>query len=182
MALPGKQSRSISQTSDRTANKHQVDSRLKRLDHYANLLDSKFQIPGTSIRFGWDGIIGLIPGIGDFLTFAFSTGILVEAKVAGAPFALILRMLLNLLIEFILGSIPFIGDAFDVLWKANIKNVELLRKHLNQQAGLQFTPKQNLGRRLLYYTMALAVLSTLFYLMWMGSQALIAEMSGFLTE
>ncbi|GAA5317478.1 MAG: hypothetical protein AseanaTS_26830 [Candidatus Pelagadaptatus aseana] len=104
-----------------------------RLDNYASLLDNKFRIPGTNIRFGWDALLGLIPGIGDTMTLLFSAVILIEAKRIGAPRALLAKMAANMGIEWLVGMIPVLGDAFDVYWKANIRNMDLLKDHLAAQ-------------------------------------------------
>ncbi|MCU0893613.1 MAG: DUF4112 domain-containing protein [Rhodospirillales bacterium] len=105
-------------------------ARIRRLERLAGLLDSRFRIPGTSFRFGWDGIIGLIPGIGDAAGAACSAYIVVEAARLGAPRHVILRMLANMGIDAALGLIPLVGDLFDAGYKANRRNVELLLRHL----------------------------------------------------
>lgn len=94
---------------------------------FAELLDSKFRIPSTDIRFGIDPIIGLIPGIGDWIGGLASLYFLVYASMLSAKTAVLLRMLANILLDIIIGSIPLLGEIFDVGWKANIKNAELLQ-------------------------------------------------------
>src|SRR5580704_2344487 len=96
----------------------------------ARLMDSLFAIPGTRIRFGLDAIIGLIPGLGDTLTSFVSIYILKVAGRCGVPRVTLLRMALNIAIDYVGGIVPFVGDAFDVYWKANLKNVELLQRHM----------------------------------------------------
>lgn len=103
--------------------------RLARLDALANLLDTAFVLPGTNIRFGFDAMIGLVPGIGDAITTLISLYIVREARELGAPRHLIARMLANVALDGIAGAVPFLGDAFDVMWRANRRNVALLRKH-----------------------------------------------------
>lgn len=93
---------------------------------FAELLDSRFTIPGTKISFGIDPIIGLIPGIGDWLGGVASLYFLVHAVILGARVTIILRMLLNILMDIIIGAIPVMGEIFDVGWKANLKNARLL--------------------------------------------------------
>lgn len=107
-----------------------ADARLKRLDRLASLLDDRFRIPGTRIRFGLDPLIGLIPGVGDAVALGGSLWLIAEARAAGAPIGLILRMVWNSLIDAVLGAIPLIGDLFDLANKANRRNLELLRRHL----------------------------------------------------
>jgi NAD/NADP transhydrogenase beta subunit len=102
----------------------------ENLDLLSRLLDSWFRIPGTSIRFGLDGIIGLVPGIGDILAGLASCIIIVAAWVRGAAYVTIARMLVNLALDVIIGTVPFLGDAFDIAWKANRRNYALLTRHL----------------------------------------------------
>ncbi len=104
----------------------------ENLDLLSRVLDSWFRIPGTSIRFGIDGIIGLVPGIGDILAGLASCVIVFAAWARGAPYVTIARMLANVAIDVIIGAIPFLGDAFDVAWKANRRNYALLMRHIEQ--------------------------------------------------
>jgi hypothetical protein len=101
-----------------------------KLELLAALMDSAFEIPGTNIRFGLDAIIGLIPGLGDTLTSFVSLYILKAASQAGVPRITLLRMATNIGIDYIVGIVPVAGDLFDVYWKANLRNVELLRRHI----------------------------------------------------
>jgi hypothetical protein len=107
---------------------------LERLEWLANFMDTALVIPGTGIRFGADAIIGLWPGVGDAIGTGISAIIVAEAYRLGAPGHLIARMVTNIAIDGFVGSIPVLGDAFDVLWRANRKNVALLREHL-EDAG-----------------------------------------------
>ena len=103
---------------------------LERLDWLANFMDTALVIPGTGIRFGADAIIGLWPVVGDAIGAGISAIIVAEAYRLGAPGHLVARMVANIAIDGFVGSIPLFGDAFDVLWRANRKNVALLREHL----------------------------------------------------
>ncbi len=96
----------------------------------ANLLDRAFRVPGTSWRFGFDAIIGLVPGIGDITTAAIGAYGLVVAQQLGAPASIQLRMLWNLFVDAAVGAIPVAGDAFDFAFKANLRNVRLLESWL----------------------------------------------------
>jgi hypothetical protein len=96
----------------------------------ARLMDSVFSIPGTRIRFGLDAIIGLIPGLGDTLTSFVSLYILKFASRCGVPRVTLVRMSMNIAIDYVAGSVPLVGDVFDVCWKANLKNVELLQRYM----------------------------------------------------
>jgi Domain of unknown function (DUF4112) len=108
--------------------------RIARLEALANLLDTAFIFPGTNVRFGFDAIIGLVPGIGDAITTVISLYIVREARALGVPRHVIARMLGNVALDGVVGAIPFLGDAFDVMWRANRRNMALLRKHLDREA------------------------------------------------
>lgn len=95
-------------------------------EHLARWMDSKFVIPGTRIRFGLDALIGLIPGLGDWLTGIISFYFVIIAVKMGGGSAILLRMFFNILLDITVGSIPLVGDLFDVSWKANLKNARLL--------------------------------------------------------
>ena len=105
------------------------EQRFARLDALAKLLDVAFILPGTNIRYGIDGIIGLIPVIGDLITTAISLWLVREARALGAPWYLTARMLGNVAVDGVVGIVPFVGDAFDVAFRANRRNVALLRDH-----------------------------------------------------
>lgn len=95
----------------------------------SRLLDSSFVVPGLGIRIGLDPIIGLIPGIGDLVSPIFALVILVQARQLGLPRVVQARMILNVAIDAIVGAVPVLGDLFDVLWKANDRNMDLLERH-----------------------------------------------------
>ena len=105
---------------------------LERLDFLATLLDSAVLIPGTKIRFGADAVIGLVPGIGDAITTALSAWIVYEAHRLGMPRHLLVRMIGNVAIDGLFGAVPLVGDLFDVMWRANKRNMRLLRQHLER--------------------------------------------------
>jgi hypothetical protein len=109
------------------------DQRLARLDAVAKLLDVAFILPGTNIRYGIDGIIGLIPVVGDIIATALSLWLVREARALGAPWHVTARMLGNVAIQGVVGAVPVAGDAFDVLFRANIRNVRLLRRWIDKQ-------------------------------------------------
>ena len=102
----------------------------ENLDLLSRVLDSWFRIPGTSIRFGIDGIIGLVPGVGDILAGLASCIIILAAWARGAPYVTVARMLVNLALDVIIGTVPLFGDIFDIAWKANRRNYALLMRHL----------------------------------------------------
>jgi hypothetical protein len=109
------------------------EQRLARLDAVAKLLDIAFILPGTNIRYGIDGIIGLIPVVGDIIATALSLWLVREARALGAPWHVTARMLGNVAIQGIVGTVPVAGDAFDVLFRANMRNARMLRRWLDRQ-------------------------------------------------
>ena len=108
-----------------------VASRIRRVRVLAKLLDNSISIPGTRFKFGFDAIIGLIPGVGDVLGAILSGYIVLEAARAEVPPFTLARMLVNVGIDTLLGSIPAAGDLFDAVWKSNLMNVALLEQHLS---------------------------------------------------
>ncbi len=103
---------------------------LHRLETLAGWLDDRFVIPGTSIRFGLDPVFGLIPGIGDSATAALTLYMILVARSFRLPVRIQAAMLGNLLLDWLVGSVPLLGDLFDIGFKANRRNLELLRRHL----------------------------------------------------
>jgi len=109
------------------------EQRLVRLDALAKLLDVAFILPGTNIRYGIDGLIGLIPVIGDLITTAISLWLVREARALGAPWHITARMLANVAVDGVVGMVPLAGDAFDVMFRANVRNVRLLKRWMDKQ-------------------------------------------------
>jgi hypothetical protein len=99
------------------------------LDRLAWWLDSSIAVPGTRFRIGLDALIGLVPGIGDLVGTALSAYIVAAAARRGLPGSVLLRMALNVGVEAIVGIVPIAGDLFDAAWKANQRNVALLRQY-----------------------------------------------------
>ncbi len=97
---------------------------------FAYWLDAGIRVPGTNLRFGLDPILGLLPGVGDAAGAVLAGWILVEAVRLGASRATLLRIAGNVALDAGLGAVPFLGDAFDFAWKANLRNVALLERHL----------------------------------------------------
>ena len=112
------------------------EQRLARLDALAKLLDVAFIVPGTNVRYGIDGLIGLIPVIGDIITTAISLWLVREARALGAPWHLTMRMLGNVALDGVVGIVPLVGDAFDVMFRANVRNVKMLQRWLEKQPRL----------------------------------------------
>lgn len=105
---------------------------LRTLERIAALMDERFRIPGTGFRVGLDGLLGLIPGVGDAATALVSLYLLHQAHRLGARGPLLARMVGNVAVDALLGSVPVVGDLFDFGFKANRRNVELLRRHLQR--------------------------------------------------
>lgn len=103
---------------------------IENLDRLSTLLDSRFRIPGTPIRFGWDSILGLIPGAGDLASLGPSAYLIYKGYQLGARKRTIIRMTANTGLDFIVGAVPILGDVFDLAFKANNRNFALLRKEL----------------------------------------------------
>ena len=104
----------------------------KRQPHHQKLarwLDDRFTIPGTDIRFGLDPLISLIPGAGDWVAGLISGYFILLGARSDVPPAVLGRMGFNIILDVVIGSVPLLGDLFDVAWKANIKNAELLEEY-----------------------------------------------------
>jgi len=127
----------------------------ENLDILAHLLDDCFRIPGTQIRFGLDGIIGLVPAIGDVLAGLASCILIFAAWVRGVPYITLTRMAVNLALDVVIGAIPFLGDAFDIAWKANRRNYKLLVRHIEH-------PYRHTWRDWLFLATLLVVLIAVF--------------------
>lgn len=108
----------------------------QRLKKLAWLMDRSVPLPG-GLRIGLDGLLGLIPGVGDAVGGTISTWIIFQARRAGAPTSLIVRMLFNMFVDFLVGLVPFAGDLFDFAFKANVRNVRLLEQYLDQPQKVQ---------------------------------------------
>jgi Domain of unknown function (DUF4112) len=117
-----------------------VNARLRRVHRLSRLLDDWLRIPGTRYRIGLDGLIGLIPGLGDLIGMLLSAYILFEAIQLGVPTTLLLHMVGNIALETLVGAIPILGDIFDFAWKANRKNANLLDAHLRSSSGSRRFP------------------------------------------
>jgi len=119
------------------------------------LLDEAFRIPGTQFRFGLDGIIGLVPGLGDVLAGLLSAIIPIAAWARGVPYITLVRMATNLGIGVLVGTIPLFGDIFDVAWKPNRRNYRLLQRHLDQ-------PRRHTWRDWVFLSLLVAGLTLIF--------------------
>jgi hypothetical protein len=102
---------------------------LQSVEHLAKLMDSRFVIPGTSIRFGVDPIMSLIPVLGDLITFLISCMLIHTMYQRGASRNVVIKMILNSTLDTIIGAIPLVGTVFDVFYRSNNRNVRLLKEH-----------------------------------------------------
>ncbi|WP_227816210.1 DUF4112 domain-containing protein [Nitrogeniibacter aestuarii] len=116
-----------------------MDEELRKLDRLAWWMDAAFKVPGTKWRVGLDGLIGLIPGIGDLIAGGASAWIVAHAVRLGLPWHVVIRMAGNVALESLVGTIPVIGDLFDMGYKANQRNVAIMREAI--EAGAIGTPR-----------------------------------------
>src|SRR6185436_20710051 len=110
-----------------------TEESVSRLEALGRLMDGAFVLPGTNIRLGLDAIIGLVPVAGDVISGLVSSYLIWEARQLGAPKWLIARMMANTFLDTTLGAIPVLGDAFDILFRGNMKNMALLRRHMDKR-------------------------------------------------
>jgi hypothetical protein len=141
---------------------------METVRRWARLLDSEFRVPGTNIRFGWDPILGLVPGLGDLVGPLFAAVILLHAWKLRVPKVVMARMLVNAGVDAVLGFVPLVGDAVDVVWKANQRNVQLLERHAHPGSPAR-------AGDWIFVVVALALLAAIvavpiFLLVWLGRQ------------
>ena len=117
-----------------TSNEYIVPSKIKWLDNVSAFLDNKFRIPGTNTRFGLDFLMGLVPGVGDLVSFGVSSVLVLTMARYGASGRVILQMLWNIFLDTVVGAIPILGDIFDLYFKSNRRNFNLLREHYEEGA------------------------------------------------
>ena len=120
---------------------------LERIERIADLLDSRFTLPGTSVRFGLDSLIGLLPVIGDAAGLLASLYVWQRLSELELPKTTLTRMAANVALDAAVGTVPLLGDVFDVAFRANRKNVELARRALEKQGRIPMTidvtPRRN---------------------------------------
>ncbi|MGB3800235.1 MAG: DUF4112 domain-containing protein [Lewinella sp.] len=105
---------------------------LRWVDTFSRALDTKFRIPGTDIRFGLDFILGLVPGAGDLLSMGMSGTLVATMARHGASPRLVARMVVNIVLDAVVGSVPIIGNIFDLVYKANYRNAKLMREYYDE--------------------------------------------------
>ncbi|MDQ6635783.1 MAG: DUF4112 domain-containing protein [Gemmatimonadota bacterium] len=119
--------------------------RLRGARALAHVLDDGVRIPVIGVRFGLDPVIGLIPGLGDFAGAIMSGYVVLVGARLGAPRSVILRMLGNVAVDTVAGSVPLLGDLFDVGWKSNLRNVALLDRWIDQPARTRAGSRRAVG-------------------------------------
>lgn len=107
----------------------ELRARLEQLRAWQRLLDDAFRVPGTRIRFGWDPVIGLIPWAGDVVAALLGAVLIYHGHRMRLPGVVQLRLVLNVVIDLVLGAVPFVGDVVDMFWKSTTRNLALLERH-----------------------------------------------------
>lgn len=133
---------------------------LRWVDGYSRALDTKFRVPGTNIRFGADFLLGLVPGAGDMLSLALSGILILTMAKHGASFRLVMRMLGNVALDAIVGIVPVLGNVFDLFYKANYRNLELIREYYDEGKHTGSPWPVILGVLAVLGTIAVVVLAT----------------------
>jgi predicted aconitase with swiveling domain len=135
---------------------------IKQLERWAWLLDNSIRIPGTSIKMGLDSLIGLIPGIGDITGGALSSYLLLQAVGTGVAPVVIARMAVNIVLDTLIGMIPLVGDIFDIAFKANQRNIELMTNYHN-------SPRQAVKRNTIsILIISISLISALALIIWIA--------------
>ena len=112
-----------------------VERRLERVRKFAGMMDDNFSVPGTKIRFGIDSVVGLFPGVGDFAMAVAGLWLVGEAYRLKVSWIVLIQMIINVVVDSTLGAIPIVGDVFDVYWKSNRRNADLLEKFLRDRSA-----------------------------------------------
>jgi hypothetical protein len=133
----------------------------RQVQDLARLLDSRFRVPGTGLRFGVDGLLGLVPGVGDAAGLALSTYVIAQAVGLGARGSTVGRMVANVVLDAVFGSIPVLGWAWDFWFKANNRNVALLERHGLDPGGTEEWSRRSLRRTVVAVVVGTVVLAAL---------------------
>lgn len=145
------------------------EKRVQRLQKVSRLLDTQFTGP-FGVKFGLDPLIGLIPVLGDGFTTLVSFYIVLEAYKLGCSPVVLIRMVLNIFLENIVKVIPFVGQLFDFYWKSNLKNIQLIEKHLNQPEKTKRNSALLLGLLILSFllVMTFVLAATIYLVVWLA--------------
>ena len=136
---------------------------VKAIEFLTEWMDTKLGIPGTSIRFGLDALLSLIPGVGDVVSTGMNIGIFGLILTKGVPFGTALKMMGNILIDSVISAVPVIGTFFDIGFKSNVKNLNLMQKHLANNP----TGKYYKGIWLVFGLTALLLIGVVFGVFWL---------------
>ena len=147
--------------------------RVESLRKLARVMDTAVRIPGTRVRFGLDAVLGLLPGAGDVASGAVSLYSILVAARLGAPRSVLVRMATNIVIDSAIGTIPLLGDLFDVGWKANTRNVALLDRYTLAPQRTQASSRVFAGALLIALILVLAAIATVLVLAVRGLLSLI---------
>lgn len=139
------------------------EAAIRRIDALAYWLDNSIPVPGTGMRFGMDAVIGLLPGLGDAAGALLSSWIVLEGARLGAGVSVVLRMLLNIAIEAVVGAIPVLGDLFDAGWKANVRNIRLLHRAIDAPGAAR---RSSLVFVLLVFLVLAALFAGILFVAW----------------
>ena len=138
--------------------------RVESLRKLARVMDTAVRIPGTRVRFGLDAVLGLLPGAGDVASGAVSLYSILVAARLGAPKSVLVRMATNIVIDSAIGTIPLLGDLFDVGWKANTRNVALLDRYTLAPQRTQASSRVFAGALVIALILVLAAIATVLVL------------------
>jgi hypothetical protein len=137
-------------------------SEVQSFERMAELMDSKFSIPGTNLRFGLDPLLSLMPVLGDLITFVISSMLIYTMYNHGASRKVVIKMMLNAGLDTVIGAVPLVGTVFDVFYRSNQRNVKLLKEHYfegkHQGSGT--------GLLLVIFLIALVVIGAIVYGIW----------------
>jgi hypothetical protein len=147
-----------------TENKRLNSREFKTIDTISSLLDNKFKIPFTDIRFGVDFLIGLIPTVGDILSLGISGILLIAIIRHGVSVGMLFKMIGNIVLDATVGSIPILGDIFDLGFKANRRNVAILKKYYTENPN----PPSSKRSVLIVLVIFTVIMIGLIWLMWKG--------------
>jgi len=142
---------------------------LEWIESLTRLLDTQYRIPGTRIRFGVDFLMGLIPGAGDLVSLGFSGILIATMAKNGASGRLVGRMLTNVLLDTVVGSVPILGNIFDLFYKANYRNLKLMKAHYGEgrHSGSVWPIVLGVvGAVVVLFVVALFLIALLFRMLW----------------
>lgn len=141
------------------------EQKVAHLRGLARFLDDSIPVPGTTYRIGVEPIVGLVPGVGDFFGMTLSAYIILRAADLGVSKATIVRMIINLAIDGLFGSLPIVGDLFDIVWKANLRNIAIVEAEILKDAPLKSSKVFVAGAGVALIAVLILIFTLLFFLM-----------------